>query len=269
LSVASSHSSVKERAKYIPLRLSLGERKMLRLVEASMNCCDYTSGVDRPFKSQARRVHEQLKGVTSILRGLVTACDYAAGQTLARDDEETDYAEYKDFFRQMLEIARRHKIRNPEKMRTEYGKLVYMLQDAVRLQQQYLGFQVVSPIESVYKFLEERNGLGVLNDKLIETATEEIMAGKKSRSQIDSEIKRKERAVQQIKRNYKSDKLSTEDIHLCLYSIWYVLLCVLFCFSVRRVGLAEKQAVGSVFRNISQILPILAYLQHTVTTIPF
>ena len=31
-----SYNSVKERAKYIPLRLSLGERKMLRLVEAAM-----------------------------------------------------------------------------------------------------------------------------------------------------------------------------------------------------------------------------------------
>ena len=75
-----SCSSVKERAKYIPLRLSLGERKMLRLVEAAMTCCDYTTEVDRPFKSAARRTHAQLKGITSVLRGLVTACDYKQGQ---------------------------------------------------------------------------------------------------------------------------------------------------------------------------------------------
>ena len=75
-----SHNTVKERAKYIPLRLSLGERKMLRLVEAAMTCCDYTTEVDRPFKSVARRTHAQLKGVTSVLRGLVTACDYNQGQ---------------------------------------------------------------------------------------------------------------------------------------------------------------------------------------------
>lgn len=75
-----SHNTIKERAKYIPIRLSLGERKMLRLVESAMTCCDYTSEVDRPFKSAARRTHAQLKGVTSVLRGLVTACDYAKGQ---------------------------------------------------------------------------------------------------------------------------------------------------------------------------------------------
>jgi hypothetical protein len=75
-----SHNTIKERAKYIPIRLSLGERKMLRLVESAMTCCDYTSEVDRPFKSAARRTHAQLKGVTSVLRGLVTACDYSKGQ---------------------------------------------------------------------------------------------------------------------------------------------------------------------------------------------
>jgi hypothetical protein len=75
-----SHNTIKERAKYIPIRLSLGERKMLRLVESAMTCCDYTSEVDRPFKNAARRTHAQLKGVTSVLRGLVTACDYAKGQ---------------------------------------------------------------------------------------------------------------------------------------------------------------------------------------------
>jgi hypothetical protein len=53
---------------------------MLRLVEAAMTCCDYTTDVDKPFKTAARRTHAQLKGVTSVLRGLVTACDYASGQ---------------------------------------------------------------------------------------------------------------------------------------------------------------------------------------------
>jgi len=82
----SSHNSVKERAKYIPIRLSLGERKMLRLVEAAMTCCDYTTEVDRPFKSAARRTHAQLKGITSVLRGLVTACDYKEGQVRKTSD---------------------------------------------------------------------------------------------------------------------------------------------------------------------------------------
>jgi Protein of unknown function (DUF2009) len=167
---------------------------------------------------------------------LVTACDYGAGKKLANGSVE--YHEYLPFLRQVLEIARRHKIMNPEKMRTEYGKLVYLLQDAVRLEEEgFLGrgdgdsngeddgnskTSLVAPIQTVYKFLEERNGLALLRDKDIEVATEEILATPgKTRARIDAEIRRKEKAVAQLKRQYgnKSRDLTVEDIHLCLYSI--------------------------------------------------
>uniref|UniRef100_A0A7S3VBU6 Non-canonical E2 ubiquitin-conjugating enzyme C-terminal domain-containing protein n=1 Tax=Chaetoceros debilis TaxID=122233 RepID=A0A7S3VBU6_9STRA len=212
-----SYNSVKERAKYIPLRLSMGERKMLRLVEAAMACCDYTTETDKPFKSSTRRTHAQMKHISSVLRGMVTACDYAAGQILL---EEDNYSEYAKFFRQMFEIARRHKIMNPEKMRTEYGKLIYLLQDAVSPSiQPHLAFSCKGEIETVYKYLEENGGVKMLEDPLIEVATREVLAGKKSRSQISNEIRRKERAVAHLKQHYRSQHLSSENIHLCLYSI--------------------------------------------------
>jgi CRISPR/Cas system-associated endonuclease/helicase Cas3 len=111
---------------------------------------------------------------------------------------------------------------NPKKVRTEYGKFVYLLQDAVRVEQEGLleygndedaddnnkhnngsdhhhhhYTSLIAPIERVYKFLEERNGLDLLRDKDIEIATEEILAKPgKTRQRIDQ-----------------------EDIHLCLYSI--------------------------------------------------
>lgn len=210
-------ATVKERAKYVPLRLTLGERKMLRLVEAAMTCCEYTTTVDSGSEG-ARRTHAQLQGIASILRGLVTACDYTAGQRLSTDDDELE--SYQAFFQKMFEIARRHKIMNPEKMRTEYGKLIYLLQDAVSpTVQPHLEFSVVGPIVTVHNFLKERGGVKVLEDKLIDVATEEIVGRKKSRAQIRTEIKRKEKAVAALKTKYRSSRLSEDDIHLALYSI--------------------------------------------------
>jgi hypothetical protein len=77
-------------------------------------------------------------------------------------------------------------------------------------------------IETVYKFLERRGGLDLLEDPLIEVATREVLAARKNRNQISHEIRRKERAVAHLKQTYHNRNLSSEDVHLCLYSIWYV-----------------------------------------------
>lgn len=52
--------------------------------------------------------------------GLVLAMDYERGMAMM---EDRGYSEHEDFFQDALEIARRHKIMNPEKMRTEYAKV--------------------------------------------------------------------------------------------------------------------------------------------------
>jgi hypothetical protein len=70
--------------------------------------------------------------------------------------------------------------------------------------------------------LEERNGVALLDDNLIEIATAEVLPGKKTRAKITAEIKQKERAVATLKSKYRSSKLTVDDIHLCLYSIGYV-----------------------------------------------
>jgi hypothetical protein len=100
-------------------------------------------------------LHQELKGVMSVLRGLITACDYEAGKKLV--NEQTSYDDYQTFLRQVLEIARRHKIMNPATMRTEYGKLIYLLQDFVRLQADghldgvfVKNISLIAPIQTVY-----------------------------------------------------------------------------------------------------------------------
>lgn len=48
------------------------------------------------------------------------AVDYQEGMAMI---DERGYSEHAEFFQDVLEIARRHKIMNPEKMRTEYAKV--------------------------------------------------------------------------------------------------------------------------------------------------
>ena len=182
---------VLERSKYIPIRLSMAERKMLRLIDAAMHCCDYTDIVDSPFGSRTKRIHAMFKGIRAILTGTVLACDYESGQKLSTGDGAS-FGDFEKFYQQLFEITRRHKIMNPEKMRTEYGKFIYFLQDAIA-HAEVLELRVVKPIESVYKFLIERNGVDLLKDPLIVVATDEVLATKgKSRAQINTEIKRKD-----------------------------------------------------------------------------
>lgn len=59
--------------------------------------------------------------------GLVVAQDYKRGQQLVAD---RDFDVNADFFQDVFEIGRRYKIMNPEKMRSEFGKLMYMLMDS-------------------------------------------------------------------------------------------------------------------------------------------
>lgn len=160
----------------------------------------------------------KLRQICAVLEGMVTACDFQSGQEVS---DEKSFTRYNKFLRSILEIIRRYKIMNPEKMRSTYGKLLYFLQDAASEEvTEYLGFSSVAPIETVYRLLEKKNGLRVLEDPAIEYASMEILPDPtKSRADIQHLIRRKERAVEVLVRKYQSMDLSDEDIRLCCYSI--------------------------------------------------
>ena len=116
-----------ECTKFIPLRLALGERKYLRLLEAALQVSEYTDKIDTLGfgLSKARRIIHQIRELCAILSRLVLAADYKQGQELFTD---RDFASNSDFYQNLFELGRWHKIMNPDKMRTMYGKLVYLLQ---------------------------------------------------------------------------------------------------------------------------------------------
>ncbi|KAJ3037754.1 hypothetical protein HDV00_001339 [Rhizophlyctis rosea] len=207
-----------ERAKYIPLRLSIPERKYLRLLEAALNVSEYTDKIDiLSYQSKSKRIVLQIRELCSILSGLVLAADYKVGQDLFQD---RDFEHNQEFFQQIFELGRRHKIMNPEKMRGTYGKLVYLLQDSqIPEVKEMLGFSCVNEIKTVYRTLEEMDGLRVLEDDLIGVATQEILSEGKPRHQVQSEIKQKERAIEQLAKKYSHRDLPSETVRQCLYSI--------------------------------------------------
>jgi len=207
-----------ERTKFIPLRLTLSERKLLRLCEAALNVSEYTDKVDiLTWKSKTGRIHEQLRDICAILSGLAVAADYEVGQKMIRDRSFEDNSE---FFASVFEIGRRHKILNPECMRTDYGKLIHLLMDSQNPDiQRLLEFKLVKKVTTVYDFLKSRDCLEMLSNKDIVTATTAIVEGGRGRAEVQQSIRCKEAAVKRIVAKYSNDDITEEEIEWCLYSI--------------------------------------------------
>jgi vacuolar-type H+-ATPase catalytic subunit A/Vma1 len=63
-----------ERARFIPMRLDLEERRHFRLLEAALSVSEYTDKVDiLMWKNKTARIVEQVKDICSILSGLKVA----------------------------------------------------------------------------------------------------------------------------------------------------------------------------------------------------
>jgi hypothetical protein len=208
-----------ERSKYIPVRLSLSERKYLRLLEAALSVSEYTDKIDTLgfSMSKPKRIVQQIREICAILSGLLLSADYKRGQELFTD---RDFEANEDFFQQIFELGRRHKIMNPDKMRTTYGKLIYLLQDSQSPQvQDMLGLSLIKPIKTVHSILETHSALDLLRDDLVTVATKEIYSEGRSRRDIQKDIKNKERAIETLASRYERTGLSQENIRQCLYSI--------------------------------------------------
>ncbi|KAL0076176.1 hypothetical protein F4703DRAFT_1779956 [Phycomyces blakesleeanus] len=206
------------RAKTVPLRLDEKERNMLRLLEAALNVSEYTDKIDIiSYSNKARRIVLQIKDICAVISGLLVSGDYKLGSRLFA---KRNIRENEAFFQRVFEVGRRFKIMNPEKMRSNYGKLMHMLMDSVVPEvEELLGFSCVIPIKTVYEFLKKRNRVDVLHDDLIALATREIAPELKTREQIDAEVQRKRRAVEQLGKKYANSDISAEDIERCLSSL--------------------------------------------------
>jgi len=105
----------------------------------------------------------------------------------------------------MGEIGRRYKVLNPERMRDSYGKLVYLLMDSAKPDvHECLEFECIFPVRTVYRILQEKNGLSLLDDPLLPVATSEILPDGLSRPEIQRRIRQKNDAVKKLSAKYAS-----------------------------------------------------------------
>jgi hypothetical protein len=218
LRCTTTRTDIAERAKYIPVRLTLAERRALRFLQGSIKANAYTDRVDvNTFKTPAARTFAQSRSLCAVLTGLIVGQDYELGQKVI---ENGNFQDNEKFFQHVFEIGRRHKIMNPDKMRNEYGPLMYMLMDAELPEtRDMLGFSCVRPIKMVYNFLEKCGASELLCDELIVQATEEIIGNSRTVLSVKQQIKKKEKTIEYLAEKYSNDKIDAEMIKQCMYSI--------------------------------------------------
>ena len=174
----------------------------------------------------------------TLYAGIITALNYEVGQDMV---ENRQFSKREDFFQTVFEIARRHKIMNPEKMRTSYCKLMYMLQDARSEKiRSLLEFDVFCPLTTVYSVLKSAGAESLLSDPLMAVATMECPDDKsKTRYQLNERIRTKQKAIRKLSRKYSTSQLDQDDIEQMLYVVFereareFQLLFILYfnCFS--------------------------------------
>ncbi|KAF8969389.1 hypothetical protein BDZ97DRAFT_1902510 [Flammula alnicola] len=175
-----------ERAKFIPLRGSYRS--------------EYTDKIDTIGfgLSKTKRIVHQIRELCAIMSGLLLSADYKRGQELFTD---RDFQSNAEFYQTVFELGRRHKIMNPDKMRTTYGKLIYLLQ-VCKLPDKYdpcqgsAEFLMCYAHQTVYSILEEHGAVELLRDDLITIATKEIYSEGRPRRDVQKDIKSKERAIE-------------------------------------------------------------------------
>eukprot|EP00557_Chaetoceros_sp_GSL56_P001365 CAMPEP_0176496108 /NCGR_PEP_ID=MMETSP0200_2-20121128/11022_1 /TAXON_ID=947934 /ORGANISM="Chaetoceros sp., Strain GSL56" /LENGTH=650 /DNA_ID=CAMNT_0017894047 /DNA_START=44 /DNA_END=1992 /DNA_ORIENTATION=+ len=116
------------------------------------------------------------------------------------------------FFQNIFEIGRRNKVLNPSKMRSTYGKLMHLLQDAQSPSiAKSLGFTLYKDLVMVRPFLESRGAEKILDDERLVIATmyvkakDEVTGRVVDRNEVDRQVKQKIAMSQELLQDYAVD----------------------------------------------------------------
>ncbi|CCI44553.1 unnamed protein product [Albugo candida] len=195
-------------AECIPLRLDAHERSLFQILDASLSASEYTDKVDvLSYRSATKRILSELIDMLSTVSGMVLVDNFPSGKRLVENKLLEANAK---LFQEIFEIGRRYKMMNPARMRENYGKMIYLLQDSTlnHIREQ-TNFSCIRPIQTVFSLLEEKNALSLLQDPRLCIST----------SVLASDRSKKLAASNELIDQYTSETLSEADIRRCVASI--------------------------------------------------
>ena len=176
----------------------------------------------RPTAVTKKKKKKKLRLKKGGRKNKVAAAAPAAGTSYAAREP----AENEAFFQTLFEVGRRNKVLNPASMRTTYGKLMYLLQDAQNPSvAKSLGFSLHKDILLVKPFLEERGGLDLLHDARLECAVQFISdrdantGTKLAREQVQALVQGKQKVTADLVDAYTTDTLSADDVKRVIESL--------------------------------------------------
>lgn len=172
-----------------------------------MDVSEYTDVVDvssnnyfvRTTYDKTERILEQLEDLCQIIVGLGLANDYKT--TIQKKIASQPLKDHQHFVAKCLEIGRRYKLMNPDKMRTSYGKLLYVLMDAHRpkVRRELGNIELMIPTKTVYSVLKAADALEMVKDPLFKAATKPIGSTTSSLKESENETETNSEEIQKEK----------------------------------------------------------------------
>lgn len=206
-------------ADQLPLRLSFKERKVQRLMRGIVMASHYTDKVDNEaiLKSNKRDT-VIVREISNTLSGFIIALNAEKGAELLREKEFQPFA---DEIRSSVEVFRRYKMMNPDFLRTDYVKFLYLIQDAVQNEnvRAMLGFSVAEGILTVGEYCRALGVEAMLQDKRMPFCITPVPF-MKNKTRLNKALRSKDVTVNALVREYsKQAGRSAEEVEVAVRSL--------------------------------------------------
>eukprot|EP01059_Diplonema_ambulator_P032239 TRINITY_DN623_c1_g3_i1.p1 TRINITY_DN623_c1_g3~~TRINITY_DN623_c1_g3_i1.p1 ORF type:complete len:451 (+),score=83.82 TRINITY_DN623_c1_g3_i1:320-1672(+) len=178
------------------------ERKRQRLLKAAVAASLYTERVDSGIGGK-KRLTTMLKEQYNLYLGTYVADTNPLEKGLEMCSEP-ELSKASEMITSLFELSRRYKVMNPEIMRCDYGKLLYIMQDSglseVRDQ---LGFNPFKPIVTVHSKAVELGVDGLLEEAELALATTPVPR-LASISSLNQALRKKDKTVNRLVAKYSA-----------------------------------------------------------------